>query len=237
MTTPAVTPIGIYGKIPAHSDFIDRQLPMAFIGNWDAWLQRCISCSRERLGDSWLDLYLTSPIWRFMLSPGAIDPQGWCGVVSPSVDSVGRYFPLTIAMPLPAATGLALFCQQNEDWFQGLETVVLSALQSGSDADQLKEQLQGLAPPLNNAQNPGDNSNIALSAASLSSALAAQLDAQLGRHYASHSLWFSIYTQPVMQNLLVAQGMPSDEQYTAMLDNQWQQWGWGQASTATKWLP
>ncbi|OUS09635.1 type VI secretion-associated protein [Gammaproteobacteria bacterium 53_120_T64] len=235
MNTPSAPKIGLYGKAPAHSDFIDRQLPMAFIGNWDGWLQRCISCSRERLGDSWLDLYLTSPIWRFMLSPGAIDPQGWCGVVSPSVDSVGRYFPLTIAMPLPAATGLALFCQHNEVWFQGLETVVLDALQSGHDADQLDAQLQQIAPPLGNTQNPGDNRNIALSASGFSSALAAQLDAQLGQHYASHSLWFSIYTQPAMQNLLLAQGMPSDEQYTAMLDNQWQQWGWGQANASNDW--
>ena len=37
-----------------------------------------------------------------------------------------------------------------------------------------------------------------------------------------------------MQNLLLAQGMPSDEQYTAMLDNQWQQWGWELASSNTE---
>lgn len=234
MSTSGEHKLGLFGKMPAHSDFVDRQLPMEFIGNWDSWLQRGISCSRERLGENWLDFYPTSPIWRFMLSPGAIDPQGWCGVVSPSVDSVGRYFPLTIAMPLPAATGLALFCQQNEDWFQALEGAVLSTLQEGCDADQLHQQLDAIAAPLFNAQHPGDNPNLAFSTASLSSALAAQLDAQLARHYASHSLWFSIYTQPVMQNLLLAQGMPSDEQYTAMLDNQWQQWGWELASSNTE---
>ena len=39
--------------------------------------------------------------------PGTAGEQGWAGVLMPSVDRVGRYFPLTIALPLgegPAST-------------------------------------------------------------------------------------------------------------------------------------
>ncbi|MCK7582565.1 MAG: TagF domain-containing protein [Chromatiales bacterium] len=34
---------------------------------WDDWLQRALAGSRGALGESWLDLYLTSPLWRFIL--------------------------------------------------------------------------------------------------------------------------------------------------------------------------
>ena len=50
----------------------------------------------------WLDGYLASPSWRFLLMPGVMDGQPWAGVLMPSVDRVGRYYPLTIARPLPA---------------------------------------------------------------------------------------------------------------------------------------
>lgn len=227
--------IGFYGKIPAHGDFIDRQLPLDFIRHWDDWLQQGIATSRERLGDAWLNLYLTSPIWRFMLSPGALDKRGWAGIVTPSVDSVGRYFPLTIATDLPSQTGLAVFCQQNDSWFKKLESVALGALQEGLDADKIAHHLLQVQPPSPNRYNGLVNSNsTAVQSSTMESALATQLDMQIAQNFESRSLWFSIYTEPPMQNLLLAQGMPTAEQYTAMIDNRWQQWGWGVNSNSTE---
>lgn len=221
--------LGLYGKVPAHGDFIDRQLPTGFIRSWDEWLQGGIANSRERLGESWLNLYLTTPIWRFMLSPGALDDQCWAGVLVPSVDSVGRYFPLTLATCLPSQTGLVMFCQQNESWFEALESAALGALQEGLNADQLCEQLKLAPTPVTSSHAHLNSSNVAVQSGDLAAALAAQLDAQVARSYDSYSVWFSIYTEPPMQNLLLAQGLPTADQYTAMIDNQWQQWGWGVA--------
>lgn len=222
---------GFYGKIPSHGDFIDRNLGLDFINSWDSWLHQCLSNSRERLGEDWLELYLTSPIWRFMLSPGALDHQAWAGILSPSVDSVGRFFPLTIAMPLLADTGLSLFCQQNETWFKTLEACTLAALHEGLTAEQLSQQLEdGPAPQLNTqlvqSEQEHRGQHLAVSAPSLAEAMACQLDGQIVEHYASHSLWFSIYTRNPAQNLLLAHGLPNSDQYTAMLDGQWQLWGW-----------
>jgi len=91
---------GFYGKVPGLGDFVSRRLPQAFIDPWDVWLQAAIASSRQQLGEQWLDIYLTSPLWRYALSPGSCGARGWAGVLMPSVDRVGRYFPLTIAVAL-----------------------------------------------------------------------------------------------------------------------------------------
>ena len=94
---------GLFGKLPAHGDFIYRDLPPSFINVWDEWLQGYVGSVKEQLGDAWLDVYLTSPIWRFAFGEGVIDENVWAGIMLPSVDRVGRYFPFSIATKLPAA--------------------------------------------------------------------------------------------------------------------------------------
>lgn len=94
---------GWFGKIPCLGDFASRRLPAAFIGLWDAWLQSVIIGSREILDERWLECYLHSPIWHFMLQPGHCGPSGWFGVLMPSVDRANRHFPLTIAFEAPGA--------------------------------------------------------------------------------------------------------------------------------------
>ncbi len=88
------TIVGFYGKLPVVGDFVSRRLPNEFIKPWDGWLQSAIAASREELGDEWLNSYLTSPIWRFLLSPGVCGNKAVAGIMMPSVDRVGRYYPL-----------------------------------------------------------------------------------------------------------------------------------------------
>ena len=97
---------GWYGKLAVLGDFASRRLPQHFVEACDAWLARGVEASRAQLGARWLDVYLTGPIWRFAWAPGVVDAQGWFGVMMPSVDKVGRYFPLLVARPalaLPAS--------------------------------------------------------------------------------------------------------------------------------------
>ena len=81
---------GFYGKVPVLGDFVTQRLPASFVKNWDTWLQNGLSASREELGDNWLDIYLTSPIWRFAMREGACGATAWAGILMPSVDRVGR---------------------------------------------------------------------------------------------------------------------------------------------------
>ena len=92
---------GWFGKLPTSGDFVTRRVHPYFIEPWDAWLNAMLAGSRERLGDGWRDTFLSAPAWRFVLAPGVIGQDGWAGLIVPSVDSVGRYFPLTVVSELP----------------------------------------------------------------------------------------------------------------------------------------
>jgi type VI secretion system protein ImpM len=89
--------IGFYGKIPSRGDFVRSGLPRGFINPWDAWLRGGIAASWTVLGADWLDAWMEAAVWNFALSPGLCGPDAVLGLWMPSVDRVGRYFPLTLA--------------------------------------------------------------------------------------------------------------------------------------------
>ena len=135
---------GWYGKLPVLGDFARRRLPPEFIEPWDDWLQQGLQSSRAALGEAWLAHYLSAPVWRFVLLPGVIGPGAWAGVLMPSVDRVGRYFPLTLCtslnedMPLgPSLTGL-------DGWLAGLEDCALLALDAERGLELMEAALQDL---------------------------------------------------------------------------------------------
>jgi type VI secretion system protein ImpM len=97
---PSAAAAGWFGKVPFLGDFASRRLPDAFIEPWDEWLQHGLAASRAGVGDGWLDLYLTFPVWRFVMPPGLVGEGAWIGVFLPSIDRVGRCFPLTICEPV-----------------------------------------------------------------------------------------------------------------------------------------
>ena len=141
--------VGWYGKIPSLGDFISRRLPASFIDTWDAWLQKAMATSREQLGEHWLDLYLTSPMWRFILMPDTCsNTKIWTGILMPSIDKVGRHFPLTIAAeiePYPQAL-LSLISAQH--WYTALEQVALASLDLNISPDDLDQSLACHPPPI-----------------------------------------------------------------------------------------
>ena len=58
--------------------------------------------SRDALGEGWLETYLTAPVWRFALAAGCCGPAA-AGIWLPSVDRVGRYYPLRAGVPARGA--------------------------------------------------------------------------------------------------------------------------------------
>lgn len=119
---------GWYGKLPSLGDFASRRLAAEFIRTWDTWLQEVLQATRASLGERWLDCYLTMPIWRFVLLPGVVEASGWAGVLMPSVDRVGRQFPLTLAVALASDAEAAHVLFEGSDWFASLEYAALGVL-------------------------------------------------------------------------------------------------------------
>lgn len=143
---------GWYGKIPAIGDFTSRRLPRHFIDLWDNWLQRSIVASRKQLKENWLDSYLTGPIWHFVLMPGICENKIWTGILMPSVDNVGRYFPLTIALEIEPNTNSMLAAFSAQTWHADIETLALSSLDINIFPNNLDQGLNRLVFPYQNTK-------------------------------------------------------------------------------------
>lgn len=141
--------IGWYGKIPSLGDFVSRRLPGNFIDAWDNWLQTSMATSQEQLGETWLDIYLTSPIWRFILMPQACNNNKiWTGIIMPSIDKVGRHFPLTFATEIEPYPSAILSLLSAQSWYTALEQIALASLDPNISPDELDNGLASHSPPI-----------------------------------------------------------------------------------------
>ena len=230
-SAPEVIP-GWYGKVPFFGDFASRRLPQQFISAWDSWLQNSMTASRGELGPNWLDIYLLSPVWRFVLLPDVIDQNLWTGLIMPSVDKVGRHFPLTIALSLkPHPTTLAaVIAAQN--WFATLEEASLATLNTEFSVQQLDSMLAATpfpndaAPRLDSRtcefadwwQNPSVPFHLALSTLdSLPHAVSTTATRLLESSGRGKSLWWCKEESSGSARLSCFKGFPAPEFYATLL--------------------
>lgn len=136
---------GAFGKIPSLGDFFRLNVGQGFVAAWDPWLQEAMTAARERLGEAWEDRYMTAPIWRFALAPGLAGAEAAVGVMMPSVDRVGRKFPLTLVAKVAEQPPLRALAAQ-ETVFSALEDIALDALDDDMTQDRLSEALSAVAP-------------------------------------------------------------------------------------------
>ena len=233
-------PAGWYGKIPATGDFIARRTPPAFSESWDRWLQAAIAGSRERLGAPWRDSYLSMPVWRFVTSAGMLTPNAWAGVMVPSVDAVGRYFPLAVAAALPSASvDLAgtLFAAQS--WFDQLEAVALEAISPGANSAAIDAAIVAKPFRAEFLRLPvGHDDTVPIRGAKpqmlwvpLGARDGSPVPAAVGelaqRLAEPACVWLAEESELFGRCLLLCETLPPAEQYCAMMDGRWVEHGWG----------
>ena len=216
---------GYFGKLPMRGDFIRRNLAPEFIQTWDEWLQSVIDTSRNNLQEQWLNYYLVSPVWRYYFSLAENDV--YTGVVLPSVDKVGRYFPFTVAANVKNSPSFTTFITNNMQWYDTLENLALSALQENISFEELNMQVDSVLRLINIDQlyyepvnegyrvplNDGTSLDGALSLITHQSPIA--LDQ-------NRSYWWSKGSAHVSGNLIACRGLPDDNIFTAMLDGRWE---------------
>jgi type VI secretion system protein ImpM len=206
---------GFFGKMPGHGDFVERNLPRAFVDPWDAWLQADLLSGREQRQEDWLQDYLVAPVWRFAISAGCISDGAWLGVVMPSVDSVGRYFPMTFAAALPEdACVPASFFSSSQALLQ-MESLGHQVLDQPTSAGQLEESLLScsisaqLLPESVVQSSTEESCRIAYSPPNLLPETALVIQVLLYSHYKDHyCLWHCQGSDRVAPGLLVTAGMP-----------------------------
>jgi type VI secretion system protein ImpM len=147
--------VGFYGKLPCRGDFLERRIAPEFIGPWDEWLQECLTESRVQLQEWWLETYLTSPVWRFVLAGGVCGANSCAGVLLPSVDQVGRYFPLTVVAHWDVAIFPLTAERSRESWFDSAQTLGVEALEAPRlDLEEFDRSVAALATRLDPTEEP-----------------------------------------------------------------------------------
>lgn len=213
---------GWFGKLACLGDFAERRLPRGFVEFADAWLSAGMSTGRARLGDSWLERYLTAPLWCFAWAPGIVDNGWWFGVMMPSADNVGRYFPLLVASRRPEAPQDGTALHHLEAWFDHLADAATATLDDGVTVDAF-EQALGRAPPWPAADRSATFHPAAAdaghpAASSTGAGLhrwlhAAAVDA-LGARFAGCSIWWHAKPGGVASSPSIVRGLPGPAAFT-----------------------
>lgn len=134
----------LFGKLPAHGDFVARGFAAEERDALDDWLAASLAEAREGLGDRFETMFDMAPPWRFARH----DTGGWtAGAVAPSVDGVGRRYPILAQRPVAEdgdISAMAAHC----------EAAIYDALDQGWDADALQQAITA-EPAANDDDWPG----------------------------------------------------------------------------------
>jgi type VI secretion system protein ImpM len=144
-------PVGAYGKYPAKRDYVAVKLPRPVLQPLETWLAAGLATSRDRLGRRWQEHYMVQPVWYFRLGKALCGVE-CLGVMAPSVDGVGRTFPLVVLGHGGAPDeGLISDQVQVGDWLQLATERLMLALSDHPPLDP-EELIQGLPDPASNAE-------------------------------------------------------------------------------------
>lgn len=144
---------GLFGKLPQKRDFVSHGIASEILSPLETWLQTAVAASRSELGREWEQLYLVAPIWRFWIGAD-IFGSNCAGAIMPSVDGVGRFFPLlAIYICEPGSTLPPPSYAPQEKWFASLEERLLGVLEDGA-APAVPDVLAGLSAPIADTARP-----------------------------------------------------------------------------------
>lgn len=222
--------IGFFGKLPAHGDFVQRNLCGIVVEHLDAWLQQGLAAVQQRLGAQWLDFYLTGPIWKFSLAPELLGDAAHIGAIMPSVDRVGRYFPLVVLITGANPNLKPMMAAEVYDAFlEDVSTDMIRTLDDPCpDADTFAQQIQSRVSALTlDAPLPPvpveerllhleESEQLAirkLNNTSLRVSLHVAADCLASRQYDQYSLWWTEGSARIPAQIRLCSGLPEDNDF------------------------
>jgi type VI secretion system protein ImpM len=216
---------GLFGKLGAKRDFIALATPRAFLEAWEPWLQSSLAASRHQMGERWQHGFLTAPVWRFWLGAG-ICGTTVAGAIMPSLDGMGRYYPLTLhaiadtVAPIPPPD-----IDAQDEWFGMAEEFLLATLSGNTTFADISAALDNLAGPRTRSSaetEPGilslaeSMSGKVLAGPDFATALTA-LRVASPEIYAAASFWWTAGGGDFPPTALSCRGLPDPYRYSALL--------------------
>ena len=159
------------------------------------------------------------------------------GVMMPSVDKVGRHFPLTLATTAPVAANPSAIFAGGGKWFGGLEDLALSTLDDSFSFATFDEALAAYGPPphaedLAMGIGPpkpleGERWRFAVDpACGLGPGDPLVTHQVLRASLKRYSIWWSAGSRLVAPSFLASTGLPLGDSVVALFDGEWGKWNW-----------
>ncbi len=218
---------GCFGKLSSVGDFVQRRLPAAFVSAWDDAFQPAVSAARLAFADRWQPAWRAAPVWRFVLPSGVCGAPMWAGVTGPSLDRVGRGFPMVLAWTVDDDFSAESIVRCGSRWFDALEQVCRTCLDAGITVDSFDAALVQVPPPCS-APQYADVASVSIDWERGGAWRTGwhRHDADEGlaalwrqcREVADGCLWWTHGGQHVPPTALLTRGLPAPEAYAAFID-------------------
>jgi len=134
--------ISFFGKHPGAADFEQHHVSPEAVRLWHQWIRETLKALRNGNQSIWPSVYLQSPPWFFSVIEKKLGKdQRWLGVLMPSMDSVGRYFPMVLSFSVDRRWPALLALVAHLEHLKALEQVAIDLLNTpaSSFADKLIE--------------------------------------------------------------------------------------------------
>jgi type VI secretion system protein ImpM len=245
-----ISSIGYYGKIPNKGDFISKNLPRSFTEPWHRWAKEAMACSRDQLKQTWEECYLTTPLYQYILSPGICGSTLWIGVMMPSVDKVGRYYPMTLCRSVSSLANPFTLFEKHQLWFRQSERLLLSCLDDDFSLHHFDAALsqctenEAMSKNNENENMNQDSNTITMQQFTLHNYADSAwqmpmvnnntqnglypmlLNSMASTFLGAYSLWRTQGSAVISPSMVMSEGLPPYNSVAAFMDGNWQKWGW-----------
>ncbi len=141
----------VFGKTPRMGDFLRVGFPDTAGEALEEWVHQGLAAAETRRAQAWQQEYPTGLTHAFVFrgARGARSREVLAGVIRPSVDAVGRRFPLLVyapAMPAPELAWPHVLPMALGDFFEAAAIAIHDSESIGSVAE-MRGALGPLAPP------------------------------------------------------------------------------------------
>ncbi|WFS04173.1 type VI secretion system-associated protein TagF [Rhizobium tumorigenes] len=150
-TSTEADKVGFFGKVRSHGDFVSTWLARGLQDALQVWLQSGVQRLQQVFPDDWEARFRTMPTWRFVVERGPWGAATLAGVIVPSLDRVGRRFPLVVVAPVPGFSGDPRRICLDDSWFTAAEGIAESTGRRDFDINEFTAGLKRLRSP-----HPGD---------------------------------------------------------------------------------
>ena len=136
-----------FGKLPSLGDFVGRRMPHALTAEWDAWLRAGMDEFRALNGNAWHEKFVNAPLW-FFVAPAAVTGTSVVGALAPSMDRVGRYYPLTVMATAFRTDSLLADDERLRTFLAGARAAIVEARRLTLSAEELDQRVEPSAQPV-----------------------------------------------------------------------------------------